>query len=70
MKQKLFFTVQVFTVLALFLSVFVTSLLREKDRSGKNQESAIIIESHEEDGGTSSSLFTPFTHVLPQLFNF
>lgn len=64
MKQKLFFTAQVFLTLIMFLAVFI-SYLEDKSKLPSSTESSEV--KTELTNSSSSILFNPFTYVLPEV---
>lgn len=65
MKQKLLFTVQVFSVLLMILFVFVGTLKRDLNKERMLRESASIEMQSEEKSSSSDFFFSPFAISLP-----
>ncbi len=66
MKQKITFSVQVLSILIVFLSVFITCLVRDRNRDNSTiRKTQVINIDGQEINSSSIVFFNPFSNGLP-----
>ncbi|HLA53456.1 MAG TPA: hypothetical protein VK618_09140 [Flavitalea sp.] len=66
MKQKITFSVQVLSILIVFLSVFISCLVRDRSREQSTIRKAQVMQIERKEINSSSIVFfNPFSNGLP-----